>query len=480
MSGELEIYKKARDALDNISPSICLAKWLQVTMHLQNGRTHSCHHPQTHHIPLEELKRDKKSLHFTEYKKNQQEAMLEGKRPTECQYCWNVEDLGDEFYSDRIIKSSDLNNGAGIERIESFVKELNSGKPVLPSYVEVSFSNVCNFKCSYCSPVHSSKWVSEIRNHGPYKLTDRDHNGLEWYIQNNEMPIHHTEYNPYVAAFWEWWPELVTGLKVFRITGGEPLLDENTFKVIDYFNTNKHENIEFSINSNLCVPADKIEQYVKGMKSLLSNGNIRKHVLYTSVDGHGEQAEYGRHGLNYNEWIKNVKYLLESIPELRIVIMCTANIFSITSIDKLLQDVLDIKLKYRNSQRNIPIVIDTSILRWPHHQNLSIVPSRYLDVLHKSLEFMLKHEEANGINQPYSGFFQFEIEKFKRMIEFAMSEPNPNEGINLTNSLRNFYLFVNEHDRRRGTNFITTFPELVPFYDYCKKMDNDIITTDKL
>jgi organic radical activating enzyme len=480
MSGELEIYKKARDALDNISPSICLAKWLQVTMHLQNGRTHSCHHPGTHHIPLAELKIDKKSLHFTEYKKKQQEAMLMGKRPTECQYCWNVEDLGEEFYSDRIIKSSDTNNGAGIERIESFINELNSGTPVLPSYVEVSFSNVCNFKCSYCSPVHSSKWVSEIKNHGPYRLTDRDHNGLEWYIQNKEMPIHHTEYNPYVTAFWEWWPELVTGLKVFRITGGEPLLDENTFKVIDYFNTNKHENIEFSINSNLCVPSDKIEQYVKGMKSLLSNGNIRKHVLYTSVDGHGEQAEYGRHGLSYNEWITNVKYLLESIPELRIVIMCTANIFSITSIDKLLQDVLDIKLAYKNLQRKIPIVIDTSILRWPHHQNLSIVPIRYLDVLNKSLEFMLKHEEANGINLPYCGFFQFEIEKFKRMIEFAMSEPNPSEGINLTNSSRNFYLFVNEHDRRRGTSFTTTFPELVPFYDYCKKMNNDIITTDKV
>jgi hypothetical protein len=216
------------------------------------------------------------------------------------------------------------------------------------------------------------------------------------------------------------------------------------------------------------------------MKSLLSNGNIRKHVLYTSVDGHGEQAEYGRHGLSYNEWITNVKYLLESIPELRIVIMCTANIFSITSIDKLLQDVLDIKLAYKNLQRKIPIVIDTSILRWPHHQNLSIVPIRYLDVLNKSLEFMLKHEEANGINLPYCGFFQFEIEKFKRMIEFAMSEPNPSEGINLTNSSRNFYLFVNEHDRRRGTSFTTTFPELVPFYDYCKKMNNDIITTDKV
>jgi hypothetical protein len=45
----------SRDKINAISPSFCAAKWQQVTMHLQTGHTHSCHHPQTHKIPLIEL-----------------------------------------------------------------------------------------------------------------------------------------------------------------------------------------------------------------------------------------------------------------------------------------------------------------------------------------------------------------------------------------------------------------------------------------
>ena len=42
-----------------------------------------------------------------------------------------------------------------------------------PKYVEVSFSNTCNFKCSYCGPQYSSKWVEEINQFGPYKTSTR-------------------------------------------------------------------------------------------------------------------------------------------------------------------------------------------------------------------------------------------------------------------------------------------------------------------
>ena len=47
-----------RDKLNSLSPSMCMAKWLQVSLHLPHGRTHSCYHPPTHPIPLEELKKD--------------------------------------------------------------------------------------------------------------------------------------------------------------------------------------------------------------------------------------------------------------------------------------------------------------------------------------------------------------------------------------------------------------------------------------
>jgi len=79
-----------KSMLNSTGPGFCLAKWTQVTMHLGNGTTHSCHHPVAHKIPLEELKDNPSALHNTGFKKEQRKAMLNGKRPAECDFCWRV------------------------------------------------------------------------------------------------------------------------------------------------------------------------------------------------------------------------------------------------------------------------------------------------------------------------------------------------------------------------------------------------------
>ena len=64
-----EVFDKTRDKLNNVGCGFCLAKWTQVTMHLHNGMTHSCHHPTTHKIPLQEIKNNPTALHNTNFKK---------------------------------------------------------------------------------------------------------------------------------------------------------------------------------------------------------------------------------------------------------------------------------------------------------------------------------------------------------------------------------------------------------------------------
>ena len=56
MAYKKPLYEEVKNTLDNVGKGMCLAKWTQVTMHLHNGTTHSCHHPTTHKVPLEELK----------------------------------------------------------------------------------------------------------------------------------------------------------------------------------------------------------------------------------------------------------------------------------------------------------------------------------------------------------------------------------------------------------------------------------------
>ena len=62
-------YRDTKTELDTVSPSMCVAKWNQVTVHLGTGFTHSCHHPAPHKIPLSEIVSNPSALHNTNFKK---------------------------------------------------------------------------------------------------------------------------------------------------------------------------------------------------------------------------------------------------------------------------------------------------------------------------------------------------------------------------------------------------------------------------
>ena len=45
----------AKQLLENVSPTFCLAKWNQVSLHLPTGLTNSCYHPPLHKIDATKL-----------------------------------------------------------------------------------------------------------------------------------------------------------------------------------------------------------------------------------------------------------------------------------------------------------------------------------------------------------------------------------------------------------------------------------------
>lgn len=469
MSGEHERFKEIKNKIDDVSSSFCAAKWQQVTLHLHNGRTHSCHHPPTHQVPVEEIKIDVSALHNTRHKKEQRKMMLNGVRPKECQYCWNVEDLDgykkEEFFSDRVTKSAAPWAEKHIDIIASQPWDQNRN----PSYVEVSFSNLCNFKCSYCSPVYSSRWAEEAEAHGPYP-TSAKFNDISWFKKVNELPIHHKEYNPYVEAFWEWWPDLVKDLEIFRITGGEPLITPDTYKVLDYLDLNPQPELELAVNTNGCIPDKLLDRFIETLGRLLDQKKIKKAHVYTSVDGWGKFAEYGRNGLDFGQWKSTVERLLTEIPSLKVTIMCTTNIFSIFEFEKLLEFVYNTKIKFINDFRNTALTIDTTILRYPAHQNLSILTDDLKVNLDRAMLYMREKQEGKNGNPYYHGFYDFECSRLERLIEFMKTGPHPGDGINLESARKDFAAFVDEHDRRRGTDFAQTFPGLMGFYNLCKSL----------
>lgn len=459
---------KFKTELDSIGSGFCLAKWTQVTIHLHNGTTHSCHHPKTHKIPKLEVDRNPSALHNTRYKKRQRLIMLKGERPDECDYCWNVEDTSNEF-SDRIYKSNENWSKPYFEEI----KNSNWREDYVPKYVEVSFSNTCNFKCSYCGPIYSSQWVQEMKKYGAYP-TSTLFNDIRHLEATKSMPYLRSEENPYISAFWKWWPEMYQQLHTFRITGGEPLLSKDTWKLLDYIIDidDPNTNLILGINSNLGVSNELIEKLVNKISHIESNNLVKEVILYTSCDTWGPQSEYIRHGLKYDEWYNNLKFILSKLKKVSIVVMSTFNALSIPNYEKFLIDIFNLKKEFNSDTRywSPSVFLDSSYLRFPTHQSVRILPMDWSYKIDEIVNMMEKLRNVLGVgvvdkwNPLYMGFTDIEIDKIKRIAEWMRSSEDDNK---LQNQL-DFYKFIREHDFRRKTDFKETFPELIDFYEFCK------------
>ena len=269
-----------------LGKGMCLAKWQQVSLHLPTGLNNSCYHPPLHEIDATLLADNPGALHNTPYKKEQRKIMLKQERPAECNYCWTQEDLGN--LSDRHYRSGEP---WAHEHFESIVGS-SGNEDVVPSYVEVNFNHACNLKCSYCSPQFSSSWDDEVRRFGGYP-TSTTHNDVS-HFTGRRRPIPVREHNPYVDAFWKWWPSLYPKLKHFRMTGGEPLMDRNTYRVFDYVLALPNPDLHIDVTSNFSVEEKLWQQYF-GYVSQLCNTNIEHFMQYVSLDsGIAAHAEYIR------------------------------------------------------------------------------------------------------------------------------------------------------------------------------------------
>ena len=442
----IDSLPSVKKELDSIGKGMCFAKWSQVTIHLGAGITHSCHHVGAHKIPLDELAKDPGALHNTSEKKLRRKEMLAGKRPVECDYCWRIEDNTKE-YSDRVLKSSSPWSQVDKDIIMTSTGDEN----IYPRYVEVSFSNVCNFKCSYCGPAFSSKWTEEIKAKGQYQLFTKGYNG----IKDHEIPYTNKEENPYVEAFWKWFPDAVTHMHIFRITGGEPLLSKHTFKVINYLLENPQPNLKFAINSNACPPNDIWKRFVKLIKKLEDTGSVKRFDLFTSAESYGEQAEYSRDGMDWKLFEDNINYFLENNNS-NIIIMSAFNILSLPTLNSYLRFVNSYKRKFGSKR----ITVDFAYVRHPEFLDIKIATPNLIDKYLKPCIIYIKE---------MSRFSQFEYLKFNRIYEDCLSLLDKDTDVSL-DRLR-FYQFIKEYDSRRGKNFIQTFPEYKNFLEMCRGKD---------
>lgn len=441
-----------QDITDKISPTFCLAKWHHTTIYLQTGETHSCYHPAPHKIPLEELTFNPSALHNTNQKKRERLDMLGGGKPSGCQYCWNIEEMGADYLSDRKERNASIYTPERFEAIAD--APMNN---VNPQYIEISFGNECNFKCGYCHPKASSAYYKEIKTHGryPVKYHGFGIDGLE---------IYEEETNPYVKAWWDWWPEVSKTLTILRITGGEPLLQQSTWRLFDELDRNPQPQLELNINSNFGVKPVLIDRLTEKVSNLIRNGKIKDFKIFTSIDTWGPQAEYIRTGLDLGVWEHNLDTYLTGTG-LPVTFMITFNALSVPGFQSLLEKILQWRVKYNGTDQNKwqRIRFDTPYLKEPLQYDMNILPkAEFMPYMQSHLDFI----KQNLDNTDRTKFNELEYEKFRRVVDY-MGTTNY-DAAKVSDGRETFYTWFTEYDRRRGTDFISTFPELKSFYLSCK------------
>jgi hypothetical protein len=247
------------------------------------------------------------------------------------------------------------------------------------------------------------------------------------------------------------------------MTGGEPLMDKNTYRVFDYVLALPNPELHLNVTSNFSVEPklyDKYHNYVKR----LCDTQIEHFMQYVSLDtGIHEHAEYIRDGLVYNRLFENVHRCLDKIPNRNsLTFIITMNNLSVLGLQNLLQWILELRRLYSKTYQRV--WFDTPLLRTPSWQSLQILPPVYADRLERVADWMeLNLMPADG----YIGFKDYEIQRLRRDIDW-MREGSKLDPVYIKQQRADFYRFFNEHDSRRHTDFLKTFPQMQEFWDECR------------
>ena len=433
-----------RRVIDIKSESFCGAKWYNATIWLGSGMTTSCHHPLPHRVTVPEVEANFRALHNTAQKKAEREQMQRGERPAGCEYCWKIEDIGRDNISDRVYKTVIYTD----ELLEKAYVEPASRDVDLRT-LEISFDRTCNFGCSYCNPAFSSTWVRDLDTHGPYTSLTSDGRNHFTHTHGSSQLYKFGEINPYVEAFFKWWEaSLSTTLQELRLTGGEPLMSGDTWKLIDWFRANDTD-MRFAINSNLGAKAELIDRLIEASHS------IRHFHLYTSNESVGVQSEYIRDGLVWTDWLANVERVLLQGHLEGFHMMCTVNALCLDSLPALLDQCLKWKQQYG---QDFP-TFSLNILRFPSFQSPLVLPNELREQYKFRLQTWFDTNKDNAL------LHQFELNQLQRLIDYLDVVKTPHAGAAEQSILQqDFKRFYEQYDQRRNKNFSQAFPTLAEWY----------------
>jgi len=287
------------------------------------------------------------------------------------------------------------------------------------TYWDIRFSNLCNLRCRTCGPTFSSQWYQDQTQLA----------GPEWARQNRVLNIAGRDKN-------DMWEQLIPHLdhveKIY-FAGGEPLLMEEHYNILDELERRGRFDVKLIYNTNFTEVKLKdrlVFDYWKKFDSV---------AVGASLDAMGPRGEYIRKGTDWDQIERNREKMLEICPDVDFYISPTLSIMNALHLPDFHRNWAD-----RGFIR--PQDLNVNILQDGVQYRIDIATAEYKEILkEKYLAHLEWLRPLDQLNRATVGF--------ESAIKFMMATDN-------TALLPKFWKNMQDIDRIRNENILDTIPEL--------------------
>jgi MoaA/NifB/PqqE/SkfB family radical SAM enzyme len=164
--------------------------------------------------------------------------------------------------------------------------------------LQISLSNDCNLTCAYCSSEWSTAWHDDIKKNGKYSIdgykNKNDNWAKLWSKIKQKNRSHDTKFFKLLCKEISLNPQI----KNIKILGGEPLLNNHLYKILETI-----EDKKIKIISGLGVNIQRLKKIIDNFKD---NKNISFSI---SAESTGNIFEFVRYGSQWDDFLAKVDYI---------------------------------------------------------------------------------------------------------------------------------------------------------------------------
>ncbi len=383
--------------------------------------------------------------------------MLKAEYQSDCQSCYKFLESGDDGFRTphpKTLLQLSESYGETVSDFESHIQKPDFDPKYLVSKtakeLEVSFGNICDLMCVYCSGNYSSLIEAE----------DKKYNQAD--IPFDRHPIEAND--DFLKAFWQWLEEdSIQDLEIIHLIGGETLYNNYFYDFMKrlneiYLRGGYSHHITINVFSNLNNKVS-VRKFIETLETI--HPHFKFNLMFSN-ESVGSKAEYIRSGLSWERVQSNVKAIAD-VERIKLGFAPSFNSLSMTSATDFLMFVKSLQKK--SNQR---FLVGNNYISTPRCLSPFILSPEFTPYISETLYFISKVGPqflANESVEKLSALF----ESLKSGIQNNATNPS----VHLDRDRQDFFRRINSLKTRRNADFDSAFPEYRKFYEFCGSLSTE-------